>query len=141
MERRDTKTGRPAAVALMELALSCDLAAPRLARNAFDLVQGLDGVREDALLVMSELVSNAVRHSGGGVGDVIRVDASERDGLLTLSVTDPGTSGATPRLRPHAPDESGGLGLSIVAKLSSRWGTERTAGDRCLVWAELAIHD
>jgi hypothetical protein len=123
----------------LRLAVRCDVAAPRLARKAFDVIEGIDAVRDSARLVVSELVSNAVRHSGCVASDLSQVRVSRRDGFLTVAVTDRGMAGGTPRMRPHQPDGRGGLGLSIVAKLSSRWGTRRTAGDCCLVWAELAI--
>jgi len=132
-------SGQPESRELIELALRCDERAPRLARDAFDGVEGLDGVRAVARLVVSELVSNAVRHSGSAAGDLIQVHASRRDGALAVSVTDGGFSGTTPRVRSVDDEKLGGLGLSIVENLSARWGWRRTAEDRCLVWAELSL--
>ena len=129
----------PDSVKLFQLAVHCDARAPALARHAFDLVQGIDRVREHARLVVTELVTNAVRHSGSAAADLINVRASRRPGILEIAVTDRGLSRGTPRILPHQQDESGGLGLPIVAKLAAQWGTLRTPDDHCLVWAELAM--
>ncbi|WP_078900173.1 ATP-binding SpoIIE family protein phosphatase [Streptomyces sp. SBT349] len=69
-----------------------------------------------AELVVSELVTNAIRHAGGPVGlRLIRED------VLICEVTDP--SNTQPRLRrAHATDE-GGRGLFLVAQLTTRWGS------------------
>ena len=127
-------------VDLLRLAVRCDPHAPRLARKAVDGVEGIDGVRADARLVVTELVSNAVRHSGCAASDLIQVQASRRDGLLEILVTDQGVSGLTPRIPPERADGTGGRGLAIVANLSSRWGTLRIAGDCRVVWPELALN-
>lgn len=127
------------AVEVMNLAVRCDSHAPRLARNAFDLVEGIDGVRDDVRLVVSELVSNAVKHSGCAADDLIQVHASRRDGILTLSVTDRGVSGDMTSIRLQGAEGRGGRGLPIVQALTSRWGTERTPGKCFLVWAELPL--
>lgn len=123
---------------VMRFAVNCDVDAPGLARKAFDAVAGIDDVREDARLVVTELVSNAVRHSGCAASDLIQVLARLRDGVLEVAVTDLGVSRSTPRLRLHQVDGGGGLGLRIVASVSIRWGTMR-AEDNCrTVWADLA---
>ena len=99
---------------------------------------GIDDVREDARLVVTELVSNAVRHSGCAASDLIQVLARLRDGVLEVAVTDLGVSRSTPRLRLHRVDGGGGLGLRIVAGVSTRWGTMRAEDNYRTVWAELA---
>ncbi len=96
-------------------------------------------VREDVRLIVSELVSNAVRHSGCAADDLIEVEASRRDEVLRLAVTDRGCLMALPRIRQHQSAGSGGLSLLIVDELASGWGTLRTPEGCCLVWAELAI--
>jgi anti-sigma regulatory factor (Ser/Thr protein kinase) len=90
----------------------------------------------DAMLVASELVSNAVVHSGGTEQDHLWVHVTLRDGRLCISVRDPGRSGQVAKPR-RANDAFGGLGLRLVEQLSQRWGTERNGGQR--VWAELAV--
>lgn len=91
-----------------------------------------DSVIETATLCLSELVTNAVIHTHGGcVGRVVL-----RDGVVTVSVRDSGTSSAA-RLETAAdPLQVHGRGLRLVEALAARWGHE--IDDRGLsVWFEL----
>jgi anti-sigma regulatory factor (Ser/Thr protein kinase) len=110
---------------------------PRERRTAADardwLRQFLSGrvpepLTEDALLVVSELATNALRH---GLGDVA-VRAAIEDGELQLSVTDSGSE--LPELQPIDPTRVGGLGLRIVDELSAAWGVAPFPGGKT-VWA------
>jgi anti-sigma regulatory factor (Ser/Thr protein kinase) len=85
---------------------------------------------EDAVLVVSELATNALRH---GLGDVV-VRAALEDGDLQLSVTDSGNE--LPALQPIDPTRVGGLGLRIVDELSAAWGVAPFPGGKT-VWATL----
>jgi anti-sigma regulatory factor (Ser/Thr protein kinase) len=87
---------------------------------------------EQARLVTSEVVSNAVRHGGPGS---VRVAAAPHADHLRVEVTDEGP-GMVPRPRATEPDEHGGFGLFIVEQLSRRWGVVRES-DRTRVWFEL----
>jgi anti-sigma regulatory factor (Ser/Thr protein kinase) len=85
---------------------------------------------DDAVLVVSEMVTNAVRHGSGGIrlrlhwsGSYLRVEV--RDGSPLL-----------PRLLPASPSADRGRGLRIVARLASRWGSTRLR-DGKVVWVEL----
>jgi anti-sigma regulatory factor (Ser/Thr protein kinase) len=89
-----------------------------------------DGVVEDAVLVTSELVTNALRH---GLGDVV-VQSVAEDGDVHLAVTD--SSGDMPVLLAPDPERVGGVGLRIVDELASRWGTSPFPGGKT-VWAVL----
>jgi anti-sigma regulatory factor (Ser/Thr protein kinase) len=98
------------------------------------------GIREpatqDAALVVSELLSNSLRHARPLPGGDVRVSWLLCDGLLELTVSDGGSA-----TRPHATQPSlsslGGRGLSIVTHLSRRWGV--CADDRgTTVWVVLA---
>ncbi|CCK32469.1 magnesium or manganese-dependent protein phosphatase [Streptomyces davaonensis JCM 4913] len=76
---------------------------------------GLDELSFTTELVVSELVTNAVRYAGGPVGlRLIRED------VLVCEVTDPGNT--QPRLRQAGSTDEGGRGLFLVAQLTSRWG-------------------
>ncbi len=81
---------------------------------------------EDVLLVVSELVSNSVRHSESTEIDLI---VKTQDGQIRVEVSDdgPGFTHETPR--------GEGMGLTIVEKLAERWGL--VSGDRFTVWVEL----
>ncbi|MEV8048334.1 SpoIIE family protein phosphatase [Streptomyces griseoluteus] len=79
-------------------------------------------------LIVSELITNAVRYAGGPVGlRLIREDA------LVCEVTDP--SNTQPRLRRARLTDEGGRGLFLVAQLSSRWGS-RYGQTGKTIWAE-----
>ena len=89
---------------------------------------------EDVRLLLTELVTNAVRHSDIAAGERIDVKAELSDGTVRLEVHDPGRNGAP---KPRAPGaREGGYGLFLVERLTKRWGIDRHDGTT--VWAELA---
>jgi anti-sigma regulatory factor (Ser/Thr protein kinase) len=92
----------------------------------------LQGDRLDVfLLLLSELVTNAVRHTRGAR---VEVELS-MDGTVMASVYD--DSPDRPRLRRAGPDDTSGRGLALVERLSDRWGSERLAqGNR--VWFQVS---
>jgi anti-sigma regulatory factor (Ser/Thr protein kinase) len=91
---------------------------------------GLTDVGDAAQLVMSELVTNAVRHAG----TELRVRVVANGETLRLEVAD--DSGEPPVSRMPGPLEPGGRGLPLVEALVDRWGMEQTASGK-VVWAEL----
>jgi anti-sigma regulatory factor (Ser/Thr protein kinase) len=96
-------------------------------------------VLETTLLLVSELVSNSVRHSSVPEGEdvIVRVQLW-RDGFR-LEVEDPGRDGV---IAPQSPDllSGGGMGLHLVHTLSERWGVVRAAEGPTCVWAQLPRH-
>ena len=84
--------------------------------------------RHDALLVVSELVTNAYEHGTGKIELKLRIVDDE----LQVEVTDEGR-GAAVGIREHDIDE-GGLGLRIVDQLANRWGVYEGTTH---VWAKL----
>jgi anti-sigma regulatory factor (Ser/Thr protein kinase) len=109
--------------------------APAAARTA--LARGLTGhvaspVLADAELLVSELVTNSVRHAGLAPDDLVHVGASVAEGMLRLEVDHAATAGT---VAPRAPGADGGFGLLLVDRLADRWGV-RGEGRTC-VWAEL----
>lgn len=87
---------------------------------------------KDAVLVTDELVSNARQH--GDAPRHCRVRLLESENYLRIEVDD--ASPEHPRIR--TPDGSGGRGLILVDRLSSRWGVEHFASYKT-VWAELVL--
>jgi anti-sigma regulatory factor (Ser/Thr protein kinase) len=86
---------------------------------------------DDAALVLSELVGNAVRHA---TGDVMQVRLRRTGRVLRISVRD--GSPVSPRPRTAAVDDESGRGMQIVEALSHRWGWEPVPGGK-VVWAEV----
>ncbi len=122
---------------LLRLRLRCDAAAPRDARDALAHLGELEPIREEAQLVVSELASNAVLHSGCPPDDEVEVLAELLPDAVRIVVRDGGLSGNVPARRDREPLEPGGMGLRVVEALARRWGSER---DGILsVWAELAL--
>ncbi len=120
------------------LELRCDQRAPAAAREGLRKLDGIGGILSDAMLVASELVSNAVRHSGAREKDHLTVEGTVGRESLLISVVDPGRSGRAVKPRSGTP-HLGGLGLRLVEQLATRWGSDRADGHR--VWAELAVPD
>ncbi len=117
----------------------CDRGAPARVRQALANAEGVGWALGDAMLLASELVNNAVIHSGGGPGDLIEVRVSRGAGVLMISVRDPGRSGMHAEIADDANIAIHGLGLRIVEAISSRWGAER--GEGYCVWAELPLSE
>jgi anti-sigma regulatory factor (Ser/Thr protein kinase) len=124
-------------VELLRLRLPCDASAPRRARDALARVCELGPVRAAALLIVSELASNAVLHSGSSPGDELEVLAVRLPDGVRIAVHDRGRSGRVPARRERAPLEPGGMGLRMVESVARRWGSERGTG--LSVWADLAL--
>ncbi|MEU0161662.1 SpoIIE family protein phosphatase [Streptomyces sp. NPDC006261] len=92
---------------------------------------GLEELSFATELVVSELVTNAVRYGGGPLR--LRLI---RDRTLLCEVADTGHT--SPHLRHSAEDDEGGRGLFIVAQLVQRWGTRYTPGGKT-IWTEQAF--
>jgi len=86
--------------------------------------------------VVTELVSNAIRHAGGNLSFSLRYD----DDTVTVEVADP--SPALPALRSAMPLDPTGRGLVIVENFAHHWGVRagRNGMGGKVVWAELEAH-
>ncbi len=122
---------------LLRLRLPCEPTAPRRAREALAALDGIEPVREDALLVVSELATNAVMHSGCTEEEELELRAERVDGALRITVLDTGRSELEPIRRGFDPTRPGGMGLAVVEQLARQWGTERDGVRQ--VWAELPL--
>jgi anti-sigma regulatory factor (Ser/Thr protein kinase) len=130
-------TRRRPAPELGEIVLPARLRAAGAARIV--LRQWLRGhaptsVVDDAVLIVSELVGNSLRHADLTSDDVIRLGVELADGRVRIEVEDPSNAGT---VAPRRPDlaTGGGIGLNVVLALAARWGILRDRRTR--VWAEL----
>jgi len=89
----------------------------------------------DAALVLSELLSNAIRHARPLPGCTVRVAWTLSNGSLRVSVSD-GGGPTRPRAGHPSLSSLGGRGLAIVEHLSSTWGI-RSGNGGMTVWAVL----
>jgi anti-sigma regulatory factor (Ser/Thr protein kinase) len=132
---------RTAAVPSSPQTLSIGLAAvPESVREARDFVQdvlgswGLAEMYDDVRLVVSELVTNALRHAAGRPGDTpIRVSLLRTGGRLTCAVTDP-CDQIPVRREPDWISQSG-RGLHLVEAFSDSWNWAPLSSHGKVVWA------
>jgi serine/threonine-protein kinase RsbW len=89
-----------------------------------------EDTRDDAQLLLTEVVANGVIHARSTLGIQLTVEHN----LLRAEVSD--DCPQTPILR--QPDDTGGRGLLILSRVASRWGVLRHPGDGKTVWFELA---
>jgi anti-sigma regulatory factor (Ser/Thr protein kinase) len=100
-----------------------------------------DAVVDDATLVVSELIGNAVRYGRPLPGNVLWVSWDLEPGCLLVTVTDGGGTQA-PRFRAAGPADVRGRGLAIVDAVARKWGVDRYEngiGPVSTVWVELAV--
>ncbi|MFC3351761.1 ATP-binding protein [Streptomyces echinoruber] len=90
---------------------------------------------EDAVLLVSELVGNAVRHTGARV---FGLRMRRRRGWIRVEVRDP--SRGLPCLLPVQEMDAGGRGLFLVDKLADRWGVDLLPRGKT-TWFEMRIAD
>jgi anti-sigma regulatory factor (Ser/Thr protein kinase) len=111
-----------------------DPAAVARVRSAVNAQLDTWGIDEPAFateLILSELVTNAIRYGAPPIH--VRLI---RDGTLVCEVSD-GTSTA-PHLRYAATTDEGGRGLFLVAQIAERWGTRYTDTGK-IIWSEQAL--
>ena len=96
-----------------------------------------ESVRDDILLILSELVTNAVRHVGIGPEDTLTVRAKTLPEALRIEVVDP-----EPAFRwdPDDPadSETERRGLLVVRRLCSAWGSNQHERNKT-VWVEYPL--
>ncbi|MEU1037567.1 ATP-binding protein [Streptomyces sp. NPDC005551] len=116
-------------------------AEPGAVRSARALVRGqlrtweLDALGDITALLVSELVTNSLRHATGPIGVRLLRPTGLPDALL-VEVSDPLPD--LPCERTARPDDEGGRGLQLVAGSSLRWGM-RPGDVGKTVWFELAV--
>jgi anti-sigma regulatory factor (Ser/Thr protein kinase) len=123
--------------ATLELELKRDLRAPSVARAAAS--RGCDALNlspslcQTLVLLVSEIVSNAVLHSDAHADMPIVLSTRVTEDAIRVAVTDTG-DGFSPKPR-NPGGARGGYGLYLVEKTARCWGVDRVGGTR--VWFEL----
>ena len=135
--REKTFTGEGARTLRVQLELARDVQAPALARAEIAECCGQlelgPSLCQSLILLVSEVVSNAVRHSAGDPQAAVGLVASFGERTIRVTVTDAG-NGFTPRPRDPARTHDG-YGLYLLEKVADRWGVESRGDTK--VWFEL----
>jgi anti-sigma regulatory factor (Ser/Thr protein kinase) len=135
---------------LVDLRLSPDLRSPSRARRALDsFASRFDpDTRFKLTLLISELVTNSVKHAQLATEDQIGLRVTAEESRVRVEVLDPGQGLPAPermslgggwQYQQAAPDPEwpGGWGLSIVESLADRWGVVHN--DLTTVWFEVTV--
>jgi len=125
------------AAASAELAVADDAESVRHARHfvRIQLARWSVGatVAADAVLLASELVTNALRH--GAAPRQLELELT--NSRLRIAVRDAGPD--SPRRQPPVADREGGRGLALLEALSADWGTDTQPTDGKRVWCDLVV--
>lgn len=115
------------------------LGSPEQVRYARDFVARVlagSGAADDAVLLTSEVVTNAIVHTGSGAGGTFAVMVCRDGGRVRVVVRDGGADRG-PVVRPPGRGGESGLGLGLVEMLADRWGHDGDARGR-VVWFEVS---
>ncbi|MFC4060887.1 ATP-binding protein [Planomonospora corallina] len=95
---------------------------------------------DTALLLFSEVFTNALLHSDSGRGPdgSVTVYLGTAGGLAHVEVIDDGSPASVPFLRAAAPDSESGRGLALVDLLAARWGVHHDEETGTAVWFQVA---
>lgn len=117
-----------------KIELSGEIASCSTARRFVQerLADAPDEVRDDASLLISEVVTNSILHTNGPV----TVEVQERDGGYRIAVSD--RSKRPPTEKGYRTDDATGRGLQLLSSLAAAWGWERLDAGK-VVWFDLSV--
>jgi anti-sigma regulatory factor (Ser/Thr protein kinase) len=120
-----------------EIVLDGGVEAGRDARRAIALNDPTlpQPVQEDVWLLVTELVTNGIRHGGAAADRPLRLAFQRQAGRVRVEVVDPGTD-FDPPPEPSPGDDSGGWGLFLVDRIAESWGVSPAPTGTC-VWFEM----
>jgi serine/threonine-protein kinase RsbW len=93
-------------------------------------------VRQRLVLLLSELVTNAIQHGGAGPHETVQVRLASSPQRVRVEVFDPGSTRPEPRDRLEEPS---GYGLVLIDRLADGWGRVETEDGGSLAWFELQL--
>lgn len=131
-----TETLNSGGESVVDIRLSRDVRAPALARRSLEALRPRvnETTLDDVKLLVSELVTNSVRHTGPDPNSWVAVRLRILSNVIRAEITDPGL-GFVREARPAPRDQESGRGLYLVDLISDRWGVERDGITR--VWFEI----
>jgi signal transduction histidine kinase len=119
---------------MLDVTLAGGRDAPARARFALGGLNGsLAGIREPMRLLVTELVTNAVKYAPAGIDGIIRLTIESFPGKVRVEVIDEGDGFEAPARA--TPGVGGGYGLVLLERLANRWGV--TVGEVTRVWFEI----
>jgi anti-sigma regulatory factor (Ser/Thr protein kinase) len=127
---------------MLNLVVSEESGAAAAARRALLAGNGMlpGPIRDDILLLVSELVTNAVRHAGAGPESPLHVQVLRGPRWVVVAVADEGPGFTWQPPSPPIGNTSGGWGLFLVDEIADRWGVECTTSGSC-VWFEIGYEE
>ncbi len=120
----------------IRLSMAAGVDAPFAARQALEALTGRidEDLLERTRLIVTELVTNSVRHAPPGEDGEVDMSVSLFPEYLRIEVTD-GGSGFKPDTPELSPGQTSGWGLWLVEQLTDRWGIDRRHSTRA--WCEI----
>jgi anti-sigma regulatory factor (Ser/Thr protein kinase) len=121
----------------LSFSLNASPAAAAQARQALTRTSRrlLERLGREGLLLLTELVNNAVIHGSSSPVDEVSVTVGESSARVRVEVRDHG-AGFSWRHPPEEPGRVSGYGLVLVEAVADRWGIDTSRGRTC-VWFEL----
>lgn len=120
---------------MLEVTLAGGRDTPGRARTALEGLDGsLDDLKQPVRLLVSELVTNAVKHGGTGPDRSVHIKLDCSKGGVRVEVIDQGP-GFEPRAGHRIDPLQDGFGLALVDQLADRWGVHVERG--AMVWFEI----
>jgi integral membrane sensor domain MASE1/anti-sigma regulatory factor (Ser/Thr protein kinase) len=137
----DAGSGESSEGESMTIELEAGTGAPAEARSALSPLAQVLGYKAymDLCLLVSELVTNSVRHAGLSPGEHIRLRVAQSEQVLRVEVTDHGTGFDLAHAGPGPTvGQPGGWGLFLTEQLAERWGVDRRESSTT-VWLEMDL--
>jgi len=137
---RALRVGKPLKVIMypsVHICLPSDFRAARAARQSMRSLEGYvpSEMIQDLNLLVSELVTNSVKHGSLVRDQAIEIDANPTGHGIRIEVSNPGRAELTNSIELR-PRESG-WGLLLVTKIASRWGV--TTNGSTMIWFEIDL--